>query len=130
MSINVRFCKKLTKRALAQAFRDAANNIEKYDWVQGEMGAKQLGFCTMGAIGNLLNVDQSADGGIHEHPNFKEKCAPDGLLNKLNVGTINSWPAVSRIIDFNDTRNPSTGKKEVQSVFRKIAAGLEHGGVL
>lgn len=120
-----------TKRGLASAFRHAANTLDKYGWVQGDMGNSGMGYCAMGALSTITGGFGKEYIGVFK----KKKPAIDGLLKSLGCPTHwgNSTNSCRRtvetsIIHYNDGLGQT--KEGVQRFFRKIASGLEHGGVL
>ncbi len=121
-------CLKLSKREMAKAFRGAIKVLDTYGWKQGAMGTTSNKFCAMGAVNHLLGFNFDAKYAA----NFNQTPAENGLLHELN-GYHDKYGSIEgAIIAYNDglALNAQDGKKAVQKFFRKLAYGLEHGGVL
>ncbi len=94
----------ISKRALAAAYRQAANLIAEHGWVQGRFGNQEVGYCALGALYKVGH-----DGG--------ERIATTPLKKLSGLGyNLPNW---------ND--QSGTTKQDVIRAFRKAAAKLEHG---
>ncbi len=103
------------KREAAKILRKAANNLDKYGWVQGTYGSTNKGFCAVGSIGHVADQMKASDGGA------LAEYAADYLAKKTAHST-----GVGGVIDFNDSKKFGS-KEAIQKIFRTAARELEHG---